>query len=111
MTQIPDAIKAKSFQLVDDEGNVRAELGCRTLKHKDSVEVQPILELRGSDGQARVSAWLDYFDQPKLVMRETVDGDDQESLTLEIRSDGAWVTLLGRGEDRTILSSGNAWPE
>ena len=60
--------------------------------------------MRYSDGQARLSAWLDYFDQPKLVM---VDDDARESLTLEIRSDGAWATLLGSGEDRIALSGNN----
>ena len=70
---VPDVVQAKSFQVLDDDGNVRAELGCRVATHGDNSDTGPMLELTDSEGHVRFSMSLDYFDRPRLVM-----GDEEE---------------------------------
>ncbi len=96
----PDVIQAKSFQLVDDEGNVRAELGCRTVNYRDSSDIQPLLELKDSTGQIRFSVSLDYFDQPRLVMGGEEDDVERFSVSLESTGD---TRLMVRDEGRGDL--------
>ena len=105
---IPDIIQARSFQLVDDEGNVRAELGCRLLKHSgvvggDSYETEPIMEMKDSNGQVRFSVSLDYFDQPRLVMRDVEDDNDRFSVSLEM-DEGAAQLVMRDSDDIDRLS-------
>ena len=67
--QVPDVIQAKSIQVLDDDHNVRAELGCHVLRYEDSSDTQPMLELRDSEGRVQFSVSLNYLDQPRLVMQ------------------------------------------
>ena len=82
-SQVPDVIQAKSYQVLDDDGNVRAELGCRVVKHGERSDTEPILELKDSEGHVRFSVSLDYFDQPRLVMGDEEEDDDRFSVSLE----------------------------
>ena len=91
-SQVPDVIQAKSLQVLDDDGNVRAELGCRVVRHGDSSDTEPILELKDSEGRVQFSVSLNYFDQPRLVMGDEEEGDDRFSVSLE-----------GSGEPRLVM--------
>ena len=95
-----DVIQASSFQIVDDEGNVRAELGCQTVNYRDRSDTQPLLELKDSTGQVRFSVSLDYFDQPRLVMRG--EEDDVERFSVSLESSGE-TRLMVRDEGRSGL--------
>lgn len=112
MNQIPDVVKAKSFQLVDDAGEVRAEFGIHTARHEDSLDTPPKLEFMDSGGQVRFEVSLDYFDRPHLVMRDLEDGNDQLSASLEIDSGEARLTMRDGDEDRIkmALQSGGSGP-
>lgn len=102
--RIPDVIEARSFQMVDDEGNVRAELRCRTMERQGTVsnipdkETQPVLELRDSLGDVRFSVSLGYFDQPLLEMGDVdfadgLDGDPQGSMGLMVGNGGVGLVM------------------
>jgi hypothetical protein len=54
---IPDVIQAKSFQLVDDNGDVRAEL-------TTSENGSPVFVLLNQNGQIRLGAFLDDAGNP-----------------------------------------------
>ena len=82
-SQVPDVIQAKSFQVLDDDGNVRAELGCRLVEHGDRSDTEPILELKDSMGHVRFSVSLNYFDDARLVMGDEGEGDDRFSVSLD----------------------------
>ncbi len=82
-SQIADVIQAKSFQVLDDEGNVRAELGSRVVQHGDWLDTAPMLELKDSMERVLVSVSLDYFDRPRLVMGDEEQNDDRFSVSLE----------------------------
>ena len=96
MTKVPDVIQAKSFQVLDDAGDVRAELGCRIMRHGDSSDTEPALEFKDSEGHVRFSVSLDYFDQPRLVM-----GDEEE------QHDRFSVSMDSSGEPRLEMSDGS----
>ena len=111
-----DAIQAKSFQLVDDEGSVRAELGCRTVKYEASIDTQPYLELKDSTGQVQFSVSLDYFDRPRLVMggeeedveRFCVSFEDFGKTRLMLRDEGKSGLLELSGGVLAIRDAGGA---
>ena len=83
LSQVPDVVKAKSFQVLDDAGNVRAELGCRAMTFGDGSDTEPILELKDSEGHVRFSMQLDYFDQPRLVMGDEEEHDDRFRVSMD----------------------------
>ena len=59
MPNIPDLIQAKAFQLVDDNGKVRAELSMD--------QGHPELKLLSPEGETRLSAAV-IHDQPYLIL-------------------------------------------
>ena len=91
-SQVPDVVQSKSFQVLDDDGNVRAELGCRVVKHGDSSDTEPVLELKDSVGHVRFSVSLDYFDQPRLVMEGEEEHD--ERFIVALGSNGETLLLM-----------------
>ena len=101
-------VQSKSFQVLDDDGNVRAELGCRVVKHGDSSDTEPVLELKDSVGHVRFSVSLDYFDQPRLVMEGEEEHD--ERLIVALGSNGETLLLMrdeGDVEPFDSVSGGN----
>ena len=100
-SHVPDVVRAKSFQVTDDDGNVRAELGSRVVKHGDSSDTEPILELKDSVGNVRFSVSLDYFDQPRLVMAD--QEEDDERFIVALQSDGETRLLIRDEGDREPL--------
>lgn len=96
MGQVPDVVQAKSFQVLDDAGNVRAELGCRVMRFGNGFDTEPILELKDSEGHVRFSMQLDYFDQPRLVM-----GDEKE------HGDRFRVSMDSSGKPRLEMRDGS----
>ena len=61
MAEIPDVIQAKAFQLVDDSGNVTAEL-------KTSSIGTPAFALRNKGGNVRLMVNLNEDDEPVLIL-------------------------------------------
>ena len=61
MAAIPDVIQAKAFQLVDDGGNVSAEL-------KTSNLGTPAFALRDQGGNIRLMGSLDENGEPSLIL-------------------------------------------
>ena len=101
--QVPDVVQAKSFQVLDDEGTVRAELGCRLVKYGDRSDTVPMLELKDLEGHVQFSVSLNYFDRPRLVMGDEGEGDDRFSVSVE--SSGETRLMMrdeGRREDLEI---------
>ena len=94
-SKIPDVVQAKSFQVLDDDGEVRAELCCRVVTYGDSSDTEPVLELKDSRGHVRFSVSLDYFDQPRLVMGDEDEDDDRFSVLVE---DSGETRLVMRDE-------------
>ena len=76
--QVPEVIQAKAFQVVDDDGNLRAELGFRVARYNDHVDNEPTLEFRDAEGYVLLSVGLNYFDRPRLFMGDngSVVGDE-----------------------------------
>ena len=105
---VPDVIQAKSFQVVDDDGDVRAELGCRVVRYRDSTDTEPVLELRDSKGHVRFSVSLDYFDQPRLVMGgEEEEQDDRFSVSVESSGETRLVMRDEGYREELEMSSGS----
>ena len=106
-SQVPDVVRAKSFQVLDDSGNIRAELGSRVVKHRDSSDTEPILELKDSVGNVRFSVSLDYFDQPRLVMAD--EDEDDERFVVAVDSDGETQLLIrDEGDSEPLELSGRS---
>ena len=100
-SQVADVIQAKSFQVLDDDGNARAELSCRVVRHEDSSDTEPRLELKDSMGHVRFSISLDYFDRPRLVMQDLENDDERLSVSLEIGRDESGLVVRDQdGIDR-----------
>ena len=110
-TQDKDVVQAKSFQVVDDDGNVRAELGCRVVEYRDglvgdSKETQPTLELRDSKGHVQFSVSLNYFDDPRLVMGDEEGEDDRLSLSVDNSGETRLLMRDEGGRGQLELGSG-----
>ena len=84
MSDIPDVVQAKAFQLVDDSGKVRAELSTTSdgdpsfvlldeggqirLSATLNESQQPFLALFDQNGQGRFQVCLDELEQPQLCL-------------------------------------------
>ena len=99
--QVPDVIQAKSFQVLDNAGNVRAELGCRLVRHEGNYDTEPALELKDSEGHVRFSMSLDYFDQPRLFMGDEEEQDNRFSVSMD--SSGETLLVMQHEESRELL--------
>ncbi len=106
-SQVPDVIQAKSFQVFDDEGNVRAELGYGHVSYGDSSDAEPVLELKDSDGRVRFSASLDYFDQPRPVMGDAEEGEYRFSVSVEDSGETRLV-MRDQGANAQLEASGGS---
>ena len=91
MPDIPDVIQAKAFQLVDDNGKVRAELSI-------SNNVTEFT-LRDPDGKTRLSAAVFETGQPSLLLGDVVGSslhatvfDGHPSLELRDVTPGGRIT-------------------
>ena len=107
-TQDRDVVQARSFQVVDNDGNVRAELGCHVIEYRDALdrdrlETQPILELRDSKGHTQFSVSLNYFDDPRLVMG---DEEEDDRFSLSVDNSGETQLLVRDGGGTVELGSG-----
>ena len=95
MPDIPDVIQAKAFQLVDDNGEVRAEL---TMANDG-----PEFRLLDLEGNIRFSVTLFDNDQPSLVLGDMLGTCLEASVhdghpSLELRQKGIdGVIRLGIG--------------
>ena len=114
---VPDTIRATSFQLVDDSGNVQAEL--------KSTDGRPSLSMYGKDGAARliididedgpgiyllgeeetnrILAYLSPDGEPRVTFK---DSSDSDKLEFSVGADGRpMVRLLnGRGQGMILLT-------
>ena len=97
--QISDVIRAKRFELVGDDGTVRATLGFEKTSFEDHVNKMPMLALMDEAGEVVTSISLDYFNHPRLFMRTSEYADDGmhqwHSVALEIDSDEARLVMQG----------------
>ena len=106
-SQVPEVVRSKSFQVLDDDGSVRAELGCRVLSQGDSSDTQPVLELKDPVGHVRFSVSLNYFDRPRLVMAD--EEEDDERFVVALANNGETLLLMRDEGDRESfeVSGGN----
>lgn len=79
-----DVIRAKRFELVDDDGNVRGAFAL--------VAERPILSLKDAYGEMRVALCITSDGQPTLSIMDA-DGEQR-----------AMLTLTENGEPRVVLS-------
>ena len=84
ISDIPDVIQAKVFQLVDDNGDVRAEL-------KTDVDGEPSFTLMDKQGQPRLIARLDGDNSFKEV--DAWSGEKPSKRTKSAA--GAWRPVPG----------------
>ena len=102
-----DVVRARTFQVLDENGEVRAELGCRVVKYQDSSDDAPLLELKDPEGHVRFSASLDYFDNPHLFMGVEEEGDDRFSVSVDT-SGQTQLVMRDQGQCKEVeISSGN----
>ena len=98
--QIPDVVRAKRFELVDDHGTVRAELGFEEVifesaGHKSS-DTAPSLALMDEVGEVVASIAPDYFDAPELMMRNSTRfSGGEHRVALKVESDEAGLVVQG----------------
>ncbi len=78
---IPDVVRAKRFELVDDDGNPRAALGF--VSHDESEEM-PFMALLDKEGSAKMILWLaeDGTSNIKLM------GKEDSAISLRLDKDG-----------------------
>ena len=105
--QTPGVIRAKSFQVLDDDGNVRAELGCRVVTHGDNSDNAPMVQLKDSEGHVKFSASLDYFDNPRLFMGDEEENDDRFSVSVATSGQTRLVMRDEGDREELEVSSGN----
>ncbi len=106
-SQTDDVVQAKSFQVVDNDGSVRAELGCHLVEYRDGlVEAQPTLELRDSKGHVQFSVSLNYFDDPRLAMGDEEESDDRFSLSVDSTGETRLLMRDEGGRRQLELGSG-----
>ena len=103
MSEIPDVIQAKEFQLVDGSGNVTATLRPNELSGK------PAFALRDQEGNARLGLALDENDQPFLFL---ANESNEIRLIARLNETGEPVFSLFDGQwDKTEMAgSGHKLP-
>ena len=104
---VSNVVQARSFQVLDANGEVRAEMGCRVVKYQDSSDDAAFLELKDPEGHVRFSANMDYFDNPHLFMGVEEEYDDRFSVSVDTTGQ---TRLMMRDEghgEALEISSGN----
>ena len=109
MMGIPDVVRAKRFELTDDEGTVRATLGFEkvTPRFSDSASMAPSLVLMDEGGERVASIGLDYFDAPELWMRNSTRYNGGEhKVALKVENDEASLVIQGQ-KPKLEIQDGN----
>ena len=94
MPDIPDVIQARAFQVMDDEGRVRAEL-------KTTADGEPSFALFDTDGQIRLCAELNEG-CPVLTLN---DQEGQTLLEASVAENGGTELALRDKDGRTLLQA------
>ena len=112
---IPDTIRAKAFQLMDDSGNVQAELKSTDGRPSLSLygknneerliididEDGPGIYLLGEGGTVRLLAYLSSEEEPRITLRDKFDFD---KLEFSVGADGRpLVRVLNNAGQGMIL--------